>query len=309
MTRALTALLAEAQAPTILHTHFSSFDVAAAHAARETPRALVVWHEHSMRRGSWRSSIGGFVTYRLFARGVSEFLCVGPQLAEAIGRLAPRGRVRFVANGIDAQLFNRPTADERSQARARLGIAPDASVLLHFGWYWHLKGGDVYLSAVRSLMNATPSRRVLRAITVGRQEAQAAVDAAGLRSDVTVLEPTQGVRDLYAAADVFVSTSRSEGGPPLAVLEALAMGVPVVASDIPGHAFVANATAACRIAALNGGAVGASIREVLDLRADERAGEQAAARRWVLEHMSVKLWAQTLMGMYKHLLSEASRSR
>lgn len=305
LTRQVGAVLQETSAPTILHTHFSSFDVAAAHAARNAPHAVVVWHRHGMRRSGWRPVLGSLVNYRLFARNVSEILCVGPHLADAIRGFAPSHRVTFVPNGIDVQRFTPPTGAEREQARVKLGIAADARLLVHFGWYWLLKGGDLYVAAVKSLLDAqTPLG--LRAITVGRDEAQAAVDRAGVRSHVIVLEPTEGVRDLYAAADVFVSPSRSEGAP-LAVLEALAMGLPVVASDIPGHAFVGEAVAACRLTRLSPGGLATSIRDVLELDPAERAEEQADARRWVLEHMDLKRWPLVLIQIYERLLRTVPR--
>jgi glycosyltransferase involved in cell wall biosynthesis len=296
MARAVAELAAESRVPTILHTHFSAFNVAAAHAGRKEPHTCVIWHEHSLRRSGWKPTAGGILTYRVFARNVSEFLCVAPDVTERINRLAPGQRVRFFPNAIDAELFAPPTADERSRAREKLGIPRDVSVLLHFGWQWFRKGGDLYLAAVKSLLSAGPASR-LRAITVG-EEAQAAVEAAGMGSDITVLKATEDVRELYAAADVFVSPSRSEGMP-FAVLEALAMGLPVVASDIPGQAYVGNAVSACRLARLAPEDIAASVREVLDRNADEVLREQTSARRWILAQMDLKEWAQSLVRIYE----------
>ena len=59
------------------------------------------------------------------------------------------------------------------------------------------------------------------------------------------LPATESVTDLYGAADVFVAASVAEGTP-FSVLESLACGTPVVASDIAGHRFAA---AECRPAA------------------------------------------------------------
>jgi glycosyltransferase involved in cell wall biosynthesis len=302
LTNAVAALLGEVRAPTILHTHFGTFDVAAAHAARKTVSTLAVWHGHSMRRPGGLRAAAGLVRYRLLARNVAAFLCVAPEVDAVIRRLVPSERVALVPNAVDAQRFAPATTDERSRARAKFEIAPEAHVLLHFGSHWLGKGGDIYLAAVKSLL-AAGSPRDVKAITVGGEAARAAVHGAGLQCEVTVVEPMENVRELYAAADIFVSPSRSEGMP-FALLEALSMGLPVVASDIPGHAFVAKAASACRLTSRDSHSVAASIRAVLDRDARESAREQAAARRWILEHMSLAPWAQRLMQIYERLLTQ-----
>ena len=82
-------------------------------------------------------------------------------------------------------------------------------------------------------------------VTVGGGDpARELVGRRGLGDLVRVLEPDPDVRRLYAAADVFASTSRAEGMP-FSVAEALCSGVAVVASDLPGHRAVAGDVAAC----------------------------------------------------------------
>jgi glycosyltransferase involved in cell wall biosynthesis len=301
LTRAILGVLDESRAPTILHTHFSSFDVPSAHAARRALHSAVIWHRHGMRRPGVAPLLSGFINYRVFARNVTDVLCVGPHLASDIQRFGGASRVTFVPNGIDVRRFAPASPAERERARTNLGIPPRTTLLLHFGWYWELKGGDLYLAAIESLLRNRASS-TLRAITIGREEARAAVAAAGLQSQVTVLEPTQEVRDLYSAADLFVSPSRREGVP-LAVFEALAMGLPVVASDIPGHAFVGEAVRACRLAALDPLALATSIAEVLDLDTEARMREESWARDWVRDHLDIRLWPPALMQTYERLLS------
>jgi glycosyltransferase involved in cell wall biosynthesis len=302
LARDIRALLDESSAPTIVHTHFSSFDVPAAHAARNAKNAVVVWHRHGMRRRGWAPFVAGFVNYRIFARSVAQVICVGPHLAKDVRRFADAKRVSFVPNGIDAQRFKPASPAEREQARLSLGLPSEAKVLLHFGWYWHLKGGDLYLAAIESLLESKTTS-ILRGITIGREDARAAVDAAGVRSHVSVLEPREAVRDLFAAADVLVSPSRFEGVP-LAVFEALAMGLPVVASDIPGHAYVGKAVRACRLVELDAAALATSITEALELEPAVRQREAEAARDWIRDHVSLEHWTGTLMEIYERLLRE-----
>jgi glycosyltransferase involved in cell wall biosynthesis len=303
LTREVDALLAESPAPTILHATFSAFDVASAHAARRVGSAHVVWHEQSMRRPGWKPKVGGIVNYRVFARNVEEILCVGPDLTALLRRIAPARHVRFFPNAVDAELFSPAGPDARRAARERLGLEPDVFVPLHFGWQWERKGGDLYLAAVDALVEAEPARGI-QAVTVGRGAA-AAVGASRPRPYITVLEATENVRELYAAADVFVSPSRSEGMP-FAVLEALSSGLPVVASDIPGQAFVGKAVSACRLTELSAEGVASALRDVLRLSPEERARDREAARRWILEEMDLARWGEKLVGIYDGLLAQAS---
>jgi glycosyltransferase involved in cell wall biosynthesis len=307
LARVVGELVDEHSGPTILHTHFSTFNVAAALGTRKKRGAFVIWHEHSMRRPGFARLVGGTVKYRVLARNVSAFLCVAPDVTETIMRIAPSDRVRFFPNAIDLRRFAPATIADRENARAKLGIHSGSRVLLHFGSHWLRKGGDVYVAAFKSLLrNGTGDD--LRGVVVGGEEARAAVEAAGLQSAITVMGPTEAVHEIYSAADMLVCPSRSEGMP-FALLEALAMGLPVIASDIPGHAFVAKTVAACRLTKLTPESIAATIRATLAQTADERMSEQRYAREWILEHMSLDAWAQRMMHTYDAVLSSAQSQR
>jgi len=90
---------------------------------------------------------------------------------------------------------------------------------------------------------------------------------------------------------------------PFAVLEALAVGIPVVASDIPGQAAIADAVAACRVTAAEPRALAAAILDVVELDAAARRAEQAAAREWIVENAGLQAWAATLTGIYDRVLA------
>ncbi len=176
--------------------------------------------------------------------------------AEEAGQLvdlyaAPRERVVTVAPGVDLEHF-RP--GEASASRTRLGVPPDAVVLLFVGRIQPLKAPDVLLRAAARLLGpdsatALPSSgRTLRSRLVvavvggpsgtGLAEPTALQDlAASLgMSDVVRFEAPASpdrLRDWYRAADVVAVPSHNESFG-LVALEAQACGTPVVATDIGG---------------------------------------------------------------------------
>ena len=152
-------------------------------------------------------------------------------------------RVVTVEPGVDLEHF-RP--GEASGARTRLGVPPDAVLLLFVGRIQPLKAPDVLLQAAARMLQRDPSLRDRLVVAVvggpsgsGLAHPTALQDLAfslGI-ADVVRFERPQGgrdrLRDWYAAADVVAVPSHSESFG-LVALEAQACGTPVVATDVGG---------------------------------------------------------------------------
>ncbi|HXC46475.1 MAG TPA: glycosyltransferase family 4 protein [Solirubrobacteraceae bacterium] len=294
--------VASAGGAAILHTHFTAFDLPAARAARRDRQVIAYWHLHSaLRTGTWWQ-LRNAVKLGLLSRGVEEILCVAPNiLDQARARLAPGDRLALVENAIDLTRFPLVSEERRREARASLGLPADAQVVLHFGWDWLRKGGDIFLQAV-SLLLAHGELDRLVAVTVADEQAVSAAERLGIAEHVRVVKPSDDVQALYAAADVFAAPSRGEGHP-FAVAEALASGLPVVASPIPGHEMIAKAAAACRIVELDSRAFADGVLAALSLPERERERERLAARSWVVEEMDIVAWSERMLKRYDRALA------
>lgn len=150
---------------------------------------------------------------------------------EIVRRLGMRGEEwRVIVNGV-------PTPEgHRERVRQELGIQPDARLLLAVGNLYSVKGHDVLVRA----MAAVARRENLPTWTLavaGRGEEREGLERLAreleVDSKVVFLGFREDVGDLLHAADLFVHPSRSEGLP-LAVIEAMSVGLPVVASDVGG---------------------------------------------------------------------------
>ena len=223
ISRLVRSLLSESDEPTILHTHFTSFDIPAAMAADRHRAAKVFWHVHTPHHGSLPIRARNRLKYAVLGRRVERILCVSSELAEVIveaRRPARRGSSSCTTPSTSTG-SGCSSDEEREIARLRLGLPADQPLLVHFGWDWQRKGGDLFMQALRALRE-----RGIEAVGVtvgGGEPARELRDELGLGHAVHVLEPTDDVRALYAAADVFVSPSRAEGTP-YSVMEALSSG-------------------------------------------------------------------------------------
>jgi glycosyltransferase involved in cell wall biosynthesis len=294
------SLLAESDEPTILHTHFTSFDVAAATAAGRHGATRVFWHVHTPHHDSLSMRARNRFKYALLGRRVERILCVSSELAEVVvKRGAPRGRVEFLHNAVDVERFWLPERQEREIARLRLGLPGDKPLLVHFGWDWDRKGGDLFMHAVRTLRE-----RGVEAIGVtvgGGEVARQLREELRLGHAVNVLEPTDDVRTLYAAANVFLSPSRAEGTP-YSVMEALSSGTAVVASDIPGHQAMGAGVASCVIAPQDPAAIATATQRLLDREPHEVAADALTAHLWMRDHLHLPKWSAGLVDRYEHTL-------
>jgi glycosyltransferase involved in cell wall biosynthesis len=123
----------------------------------------------------------------------------------------------------------------RTEARKRLGLAPDAQVVLFVGRVSPLKGGGNLLGLATALRARVPAASLLVVGDAGAMpDVPAAIRRAGL-DNVTFVGavPNGDLAPYYRAADVFVLPSESEGFPRV-LLEAMQHGVPSVAFDVGG---------------------------------------------------------------------------
>jgi glycosyltransferase involved in cell wall biosynthesis len=142
-------------------------------------------------------------------------------------------RRRVIYNGVDAKRFA-VAVDAAADARLRgeLGIAAEAPLVLHVGNFTPAKNHGALIDVARALRRLAPDAVfVLVGEGALRARIAAAVEAAGLAGAFRFAGARDDVPSLLHAADVLVLPSRWEGLPG-AVLEALASGVPVVASPI-----------------------------------------------------------------------------
>jgi len=163
-----------------------------------------------------------------------------PELVERVCALGfPTEQARVIPYGVDAQTY-RPDESRRGLWRRRLGIPPEAPLLLGLGRMATKKGFQVLLPELPALLAAVPNLYVVLAGAgdlLARFEAQAAPLAPRVHFPGTVLRDT--LPDLFRAADAFVLPAVHDprgnvDGLPNVVLEAMASALPVVATSVSG---------------------------------------------------------------------------
>jgi glycosyltransferase involved in cell wall biosynthesis len=284
------------EAPTVVHSHFGRFDLAAGMLGLRRRSTAAVAHAHSgnPRPIRVRSRLYGALAGRI----LDATICVSQDIyAGARARAYPAGRLIYMPNAIDTERFNLVSPAERHAARQSLGLPAAAKLVLHFGWDWTLKGGDRFLAAAQFMAD----RADTVFMTVIGHSASAPRKELSALTNVVVVPPRESINELYAAADVYLNCSRSEGMP-YAVLEALARGVPVVATELPVAHEVLDGVTAARIVPPDPARIAGALEELLALDAGTRCGLAMAGRAHVEDGYALGPWAEALVDRYIHWL-------
>lgn len=208
-------------------------------------------------------------------------------------RAAPRDRIRFVRNGIDVARF-RPDAGVRDATRRHLGLDKQLAVLA-VGRFHFQKNHELLLRAF-ARVRANVQNVVLLLVGQGPLESllRESVQGLGLAGCVQFLGVRDDVPALLNGADCYAMSSRYEGLP-IALLEAAATGLPIVATDVDGNPeIVQHGVSGILVPSEDEAALAAGLQAVLEMPANQRSAMGAAGRAFVereyaLEHV-VDAW-------------------
>ncbi|MDR7300167.1 glycosyltransferase [Haloactinomyces albus] len=218
----------------VVHTHCAKAGAVGRMAARwaGTPRIVHTFHGfpfHAFQPAVRRQAYIGIE--RLLGGSTDVALCVGSGVAaEAVRRgLVPPERVRTIGGVVDRDVPVH-TPQVRLRARRALGLDTDDVVVGTVARLTYQKAPEDFVAAMLAL-----GQRDVQGVWVGGGElaerVQRLAARARPRARVVLAGERTDVEELLAAFDVFVLPSRYEGLP-LAVLEAMVRGIPVVATAV-----------------------------------------------------------------------------
>ncbi|HET6820841.1 MAG TPA: glycosyltransferase [Candidatus Limnocylindria bacterium] len=246
------------------------------------------------------------IAYRLGGRRADGFVAVSDDVASAVERAyhPPRGRLFVIPNGIDVDRYG--ARDDRETVRDELGLTSPGHIVIVVAKLFAQKGHAVLLEALGSAGLGDEDVVLLVGEGPERESLERRVRERGL-GGVRFLGNRPDVPRLLAASDLFVLPSLWEGLP-MALLEAMASRLAVVATDVAGSRQVVIPGASGRqVPAGDPVALAANLRELLSNEA-ERERLADGARRRVEAEFSAARQAERHAAMYERVLARRQRS-
>jgi sugar transferase (PEP-CTERM/EpsH1 system associated) len=287
--------------PVVLHSHnFKPFY----YSALATLFGVADGHVHS-RHGSLLRHHPAVWRYRLLSPWVDEWVTVSAdrqqELAERTG--LPREHIHVLANGVDTSRFS-PTADKRA-VRTTLGLEVDRPAIVCVSRLAPEKDLPTLLRAFAIVRQTLPTAE-LWFVGYGPEQIKLEVIARdiGITDNVRFFGQRSDTETLLQAADVFALSSLSEGLS-VALIEAAATGLPIVATDVGGNYEIVQAPHGGRLVPV--GQPDAMAKALLEILTNDALRQEIshAAR----QHAVAKFWVEQMVDGYLALYEQALRKR
>lgn len=232
-------LLIEGRKVDILHSHGAvNMGALCSIMARIIGKKNIVKIASAGKISPFTTTISGQLVLWMFKKA-DIVIAMTDEIKEELASInCKRDKIIQITNGVDAERFKPASPEEKVQWRKMSGLRPESRIVLFSSRLVFGKGIDLLLEAWRTIADEFPDTYLL---IVGsgedqqdsiEQEMKSAVEKEGI-PHVIFLGATTTPEKLLRIADIFVFPSRKEGFPN-ALMEALATGLPVVASNIGG---------------------------------------------------------------------------
>ena len=284
----------------LIHTHGYRADVVAGGVAGRLGSVAAVTTVHGFTGGGFRNRCYEWLQRRAF-RGFDAVIGVSQPLVDRLRQSGiPPQRIHMVKN------CWQPSAPrlDRTSARLALGVRDDVFVIGWVGRMSHEKGPDVLLDALDHLTDLPLCVQFLgdgpeRAMLEERSHARWGTTRVVWRG--TVMDADR----LFSGFDVFINSSRTEGTP-MVLFEAMAAGVPIVATRVGGVPDMLAPDEAWLVPPSGPAALAAAVREVV-LNPGEAAIRARAACRRLQRECDISEWASAYTMAYESAISVARR--
>lgn len=303
--------------PHIVHTHMAKAGLLGRLAAAGynlgrggAPRARVVhtYHGHVLEGYFSPFMTRVFIALeRLMARLSDRIVAISPAIRDELAGLHGIGRAaqyRVVPLGFDLSPFAAVDDRARAEARRALDIPAGTPVVATVGRLTAIKQHALFLDIVARVASTHTG---VVALVAGDGELRGALEAEAARLGVAARVRWLGWRrdlaTIYSATDVFLLTSRNEGTP-VALIEAMASGVPGVSTDVGGVKDVIDSDAVgLRAPFGDAAALAAAVGALLGDPVRRRAmGERARAR--VVARFGIERLVGDIAALYREMLDE-----
>ncbi len=283
-----------------------------------TPLRAVLWTFHSANVSLAKAELPGHkwlhqakrlahnLLYRWATHLVSGCIAVSDEVKmAALQTIGPiQAKTTVICNGVDLRRYG-PAAD-KTQLRRRLGLEPQGRLLIMVGTLKEAKGHCYMLEAMASIVPRCPDVHLL---LVGDGELRASLQAQAHRlqldGQLHFLGNRHDVPELLAASDIFVMSSLWEGLS-MALLEAMAAGLPIVTTAVSGavQVIIPGQTGLL----VPPGNAQKLTEAVLQLLADPACAQAlgAAARERAAAEFSAQKQAQEHLALYRRLVGDAA---
>lgn len=223
-----------------------------------------------------------------------------PSVVDHLHRQAgiPRSRLRCEWGAVDVGRFETAAPADR----AALGVATDESLLVWTGRLDPVKGFEEMIEAAAQLKERVRFKLLLAGEGAYRSVVEGLILKHGVSDRVVLLGRHDAVPSLLRAADLFVFPSRTEGLPN-SLMEAMAAGLPVITSDVPGcRDLVFHGQTGLLVPPNSPGGLASAIDVLLaDRPRASRLGGNAQA--WIRSHAGRDLWVQRWQQLYADLVA------
>ena len=275
-----------------------------------TPYAAVRLEDPDVRRVSLAAvrAVDVFTARRLTDHFHAISHAVGDWAVQEM-RVDP-SRITVIERGRDPERLGDPSPERRAMVRRQLGLADDDDVVLAIGRQEFQKGHRYLLEAAAALRSRNPRLVVLIAGRKGSSSPDLERLSVRLDLDSTVrfLGHREDVPDLLAASDVFAFPSLYEGLG-CAVIEAMALGLPIVASDIPAiREVVEDGRSAMLVAPGSADTIASALDGLLGDRSRRRA-YGARGRTIFTDRFTLDRSTSRMVALYERLIGHDSRQR